>query len=132
MPKGKQGLSLRGYAKHAGVALSYIQRLIKAGKVPSLPDGTLDLRVCDAFRASRTNMQLGEIRRSRRAAREKRRSTDSTGHSTCVGCGENYRVSDARGWGSPDPSKFCTRECCADVRVGLTVSQIKQKVRALA
>ncbi len=128
MNKRRLGVSQRAYARLAGVALSYVQKLIRAGKLPTLPDGTLDARACDAARARNTNMYRGERRRMRQAARAGAAEATLPIYHTCSGCHESFREIDARAGGSPDPRRFCSGQCCSDVAAGLSTSQIRRRV----
>jgi hypothetical protein len=42
------GLSLRGYAKHRGCRLFAVQKACRSGRIPVLPDGTIDPAAADA------------------------------------------------------------------------------------
>jgi hypothetical protein len=41
-------MSMRQYAKHRGVALSAVQKAVKAGRIAKLPDGHIDSEAADA------------------------------------------------------------------------------------
>ena len=51
MKKTKQGLSNAAYGKLRGLSGAYIGRLVKAGKIPTLPNGRIDPEVADEARA---------------------------------------------------------------------------------
>ena len=108
--KRPQGLSQRAYAKHAGVALSYVQKLVARGAIPTNQDGTINARVADAYRALNTNV--------RRAV------GPSNVVRTCTGCGDSYRWAPE----SPDPARFCCSECCQMVAAGMSTKEIRQKI----
>jgi hypothetical protein len=56
MNKKQLGVSQRAYARIAGVRPSYIQKLVAEGKLPVLPDGTLDPAACEAARQRNTTI----------------------------------------------------------------------------
>ena len=41
-------MSMRQYARHRGVALSAVQKAVKAGRIVKLPDGQIDSDAADA------------------------------------------------------------------------------------
>jgi hypothetical protein len=124
MNSKRQGLSNRGYAEHARVSAAYVQKLVTAGKIPTLRDGSLDPRVCDAMRAKRTRVGRGKRRRGVQCIPDS--LTGSYG--MCQGCGEYFSIVTARDYGSPDPQRFCTRECCNDAASGLSIAQVRRRM----
>ena len=129
MNKRSEGMSMRKYAQRAGCSLTYIEKLVRQGKIPRLADGSLDAATCDRAREKNTNMARGERRRQRQAARAGL-SADFFEMATCAGCSETYRVSEAERCGSPDVNQFCTAECAQDAQAGLTAEQIRRKIAA--
>jgi hypothetical protein len=122
--KKQRGLSQRKYAAHAGVALSYIQKLLNQGKLPVLADGSLDPAACDAARARNTVVGRGR--------RRLQGITLTASSAVCSGCGETFSIATARAYGSPDASKFCSKECCNDVAAGLSRATIRRRIFAEA
>ena len=122
MNKTRQGLSNRQYAKHAGVSAPYVQKMVAAGKIPCLPDGTLDPAACDLARSQNTVMGRGQ-RRIRRNARE-----PISSRSDCLACGDRYSVSVSRYYGTVNALQYCSKQCEADAAAGLTVTQVRRKV----
>jgi len=51
MKKTKQGLSAHGYAKSRSLSGSYVCRLIRDGRIPTLPNGRIAPEVADEARA---------------------------------------------------------------------------------
>ena len=49
--KAKLGMSQRAYAASRGIARPYINRLVHAGVIPTLPDGSIDPDAADRARA---------------------------------------------------------------------------------
>ena len=49
--KAKLGMSQRAYAASRGIARPYINRLVHAGIIPTLPDGSIDPDAADRARA---------------------------------------------------------------------------------
>ena len=47
-------MSLRGYARHRGVALSAVQKAIQSNRISTLPDGRVDSEIADAEWARNT------------------------------------------------------------------------------
>ena len=47
-------MSLRAYAKHRGVAMSAVQKAIRAGRIPTTADGKIDPAQADAEWARNT------------------------------------------------------------------------------
>jgi hypothetical protein len=129
MNKRRQGFSNREYARHAGVSAPYVQKLVAAGKIPCLPDGSIDARVADAARAQRTRVGKGQRRRRRLQGITELPTASSA---VCSGCGETFSVATARAYGSPDASKFCSKECCNDVAAGLSRATIRRRIFAEA
>jgi hypothetical protein len=121
MATRQQGVSLRQYAKHAGCSLTYIQRLLAQGKIKALPDGTLDQRLCDAYRAQNTCVGKGQRRRGLK-------DTTNASTASCSGCGEAYNIAGATAGDSPDPKRFCCRQCCNDVAAGLSRAAIRRRI----
>ena len=50
MNKTKQGLSAAAYAKSRGLSGSYVARLVRDGRIPTLPDGSIDAEQADRAR----------------------------------------------------------------------------------
>jgi hypothetical protein len=130
MAKKQQGISQREYAKLAGVRPSYVQRLVATGKLPVLPDGSLDSVACDAARAKFTRVGRGQRRWQRRhpesaertiapQAEKSIRMCNLCGqphwfwtHANCSVCNEDYVLYSApRIDHSPDPQRFCSAKC---------------------
>ena len=124
MNKRKQGISQRKYAIHAGVGLSYIQKLLEQGKIPVLPDGSLDPEACDAARSRNTRVGLSQLRQGKVAEPAANRNT----YLTCAACGDSYSLIDSRWYGTGDPLRFCTRECQADHERGLSRATIRRRI----
>ena len=122
MNKTRQGLSNREYAKHAGVSATYVQKMVAAGKIPCLPDGSLDPAACDLARSRNTVMGRGQ-RRIRRNARELISS-----RSDCLACGDRYSVSVSRYYGTVNALRYCSKQCEADAAAGLTRKQIRGRI----
>src|ERR1700693_1820540 len=57
---------LSAYAKLAGIRPSYVQRLVAEGKLPTLPDGSLNPLACDEARRRTTVVGKGQRRWARR------------------------------------------------------------------
>jgi hypothetical protein len=128
MNKRRQGMSRRQYGKHAGTSAAYVSKLIAKGKLPVLPDGSLNAAACDLARAANTNMYRGERRRQRQAAREGEPTGARNSFPDCLACGESYSVIDAKACGSPNVERFCSGQCAFDAAAGLSVSQVRRKI----
>ena len=122
----RQGLSIRQYAKHAGTSHVYISKLLAAGKIPCLPDGSLDPLACDEARARNTIVGRGQ----RRMGREVQSADLRNLHLECAACGESYSLIDSRSIGTLNFERFCTPRCQADQETGLSRAQIRRKVAA--
>jgi hypothetical protein len=127
MNKRRQGLSRREYGRHAGISAAYVSKMVGDGKISLLPDGSIDARAADAQRAQRTIVGRGQRRI------QMRQGSPTGGRNSfpvCTGCGEGYGLIDARACGSPDPERFCSKECVRDVSDGLSVAQIRRKIKS--
>ncbi|MGO9539828.1 MAG: hypothetical protein ACLPN2_04430 [Terriglobales bacterium] len=120
--KQRQGLSNRQYGKHAGVSAPYVQKLVNAGKIPVLPDGSLDPVACDAARARNTIMGRGQ----RRQGKDFEQALG--GYAECIGCGEEYPLIASRNLGTPKFEQFCTANCQADHERGLSRATIRRRI----
>jgi hypothetical protein len=109
-----KGLSVRGYARHCGIAHSYVVRLIQQGKIPVRRDGTIDPEAADRARAENTLLD------HRRYAKAPPRP--------CKACGWMYPPLLAYQDDSPWPLFYCTPECYADKQAGLTAADIARKL----
>jgi hypothetical protein len=118
----RQGLSRRQYGRHAGITAAYVSKLVGDGKIPTLPDGSLDPAACDAARARHTRVGLGQ-RRMRRNVPESIGSC-----SDCHACGELYSVNVSRYYGTQDASRYCSQRCESDAAAGLTRAQVRRKI----
>jgi hypothetical protein len=129
MNKARSGISQRAYARHAGVSGPYVAKLIKQGKLPTLPDGSLDSVACDVARSRNTNVIEGILRKRRRAALNRLMPKQAQAWLRCAGCGEQYRPSEAANstQRSPDPSRYCCDLCGTDAAAGLSKAQIRRK-----
>ena len=126
-------MSQRGYARHAGVRLSYIQRLIQIGVIKVEADGRIDPVVADQARLQSTD--AGRWRRehptSKKASLEgKRRATPLARLHRCAGCFGLYDTD----WRGPIDiganEEFCSSDCRDLVHAGWTKRQIQAHLRS--
>jgi hypothetical protein len=111
MKKAKLGISKRAYARRANVDHAYVMRLCKEGKLPVLPDGTLDPVACDRARAQNTQVGGGPLRSVHQVIRQQPEDPVCI----CLQCGGRFRFSVAVRVGrSPDGLRFCSDDCAGD------------------
>jgi len=129
----KLGISQRAYARRAGVSSAYVNKLVKHGKLPLLPDGSLDAAACDVARAKHTNVAIGILRKRWQAAKNRPMPKQAQAWLRCEGCAEQYRVAEAGNstQASPDPQRFCCDLCASDHAAGLSARQIRRKTEKL-
>jgi hypothetical protein len=125
----KQGLTLRGYSRRAGIRLSYTQKLIATGIIVPLSDGSIDPQQADRGRAELTIVGEG-ARRQQRRIRPAVPPTLAPGLTRCEACGGLYDVA----WNTNAPfcggdSRFCTDDCREMSAAGLTVREIRRRKR---
>ena len=123
MIKAKVGLSQRAYSRHAHVSLAYVQRLIKAAKIPVLESGRIDPTAADAFRAKYTRIGRGQRRQGKQNF-----EAEVSGRGECMGCGEQYPLIASRNAGTPKFEQFCTPDCQADSEKGLSLKTIRRRI----
>jgi len=126
--KTKQGLSRRGYAAHAGVSVSYVQKLITRGAIKLLPDGSIDAVAADAGRAKYTIIGKGQRKLERAKARKAARAEVRTITGlTCEACGALYRREHSAKTAAPNPDRFCCSDCQADTEAGMSAARIRRR-----
>jgi hypothetical protein len=124
----KEGLTRRAYAEHAGVAVSYVQKMIKRGVVKMLPDGSIDPAVADAGRAKSTRVGKGQRKFNRAQARRGNPAKALAGVPICEACDQPFNTQEARrNADNPAPKRFCDAYCALDHAEGYTPEQIRRR-----
>ena len=129
----EEGVSQREFARSRGMRHSYIQRLIKRGTLPVLPNGRLDVVACD--RAMARNRKHGDSPRNVRNADHSRHAganapaviAPATEKPICQACKGPMSPNASRQFGTREWQRFCTPECEADYVEGFTPSEIAER-----